>query len=522
MSPKHPIRTHAPGTSNEGPTGIRDKAPDYLPRRPVNTQSPEPGHAQAHQFPERAPLPDAPPSGIEVINLPIGIQIRRASTERSISDYYLAPKLVDRLPAPDPETGIRSISSGRQYVDLVDGGTVPLGNDSEGHYRAKQMTELEPAGPRLERVAGTPTWRRVDRNSVSMADSELIVSRVRQGDGQEEAGPSKRPRPMDSSSEPWKDWGLSPQHASPDDVTIDGVRYKTLPRSDTPNHPVVYIKNPAHLVYDFDLMQVTLKRDINQQPRGAIQIPPTHHWEIDPNLPFGGPFTDYVATYFPELTADSLLNVARKQFSLANGSDIATGAGLTTLRQVFNDWKTRGNTPRPELIDPLLMLPVVPMSPGKGTARVLELPVLSDQAPLQRLTFDPRKFYADWDYFANSTQYGGDIKRFMASLLTRNGYTVFEPTTAQSYPTLIFQRTEHDFVFYMSLHRVHGKKIHIPSTSDQGFAPHRLLELIGVPAMRAVASAEAANKLIWLKGGSHISTDRPDSVFIVRSEDPRR
>ncbi|MCW8278389.1 hypothetical protein IMF27_24790 [Pseudomonas sp. PCH199] len=109
------------------------------------------------------------------------------------------------------------------------------------------------------------------------------------------------------------------------------------------------------------------------------------------------------------------------------------------------------------MADPLLMLPIVPMSPGKGTARVLELPVLADHAPLQRLTFDPRKFREEWQYFT-TTQYAGDIKRFMASLLTRHGYTVFEPTIAQSYPALVFQRTGHDFVFYMTLHRVHGKK----------------------------------------------------------------
>ncbi|MDZ5434416.1 hypothetical protein T3H00_17310 [Pseudomonas fluorescens] len=102
-----------------------------------------------------------------------------------------------------------------------------------------------------------------------------------------------------------------------------------------------------------------------------------------------------------------------------------------------------------------------------------------------------------------------------------NGYVVFEPTTAQNYPAAVFRRPGHDFVFHMTLHRVHGKKIHVPSTSDQGFSPHRSLELIGRAAMRMVQDAEAANKLIWLRGGSQISIDRQDSVFIVRTDDPR-
>jgi hypothetical protein len=378
-----------------------------------------------------------------------------------------------------------------------------LGIDAQGHFRASQMSELLPSGPRIERIGRTSKWRQIQPESTGSGDSQLIIS--------------LRPH---ASSEAWADWGIDVQHASPHDINIEGVHYKTLPRGDAPTHPIVYIKNPAHLVYDFDLLHSTLRQTPEQQPRGAIQVPPTHHWQVDPKLPFDLPLTDYVATYFPELSEISLLNVARKQFVLANGSDTATNAGLTTLRQVFNDWKTAGITPRPELADPLLMLPVSPMTTRTAGSRTVELPLFSDQTPLQRLTFDPRKFRTEWQYFTTA-QSAVDIKRFMFNLLTRNGYRVFKPTGAQSYPALVFQRTGHDFVFYMTLHRVHGQKIHLLSTSDQGFAPHRAVELIGRPAMRAVQDAETANKLIWLKGGSQFSADRPDSVFILRTDDPR-
>ncbi|MHC8319720.1 hypothetical protein ACYZT4_03295 [Pseudomonas sp. GB2N2] len=432
------------------------------------------------------------------------------------------------MPEPDAQHGLRSIVSGRKYVDLVDGGTVLLGVDAEGHYRAKLMSELIPSGPRLARVGNTPQWRRIEPDNISTVDSELIVTR-RQLPLDEATGPAKRPRMTDgmidgqpvpgAGAVPWSDWGIAPPQASPTDVTIAGIRYKTVPRSETAAEPIVYIKHPAHVNYDFDLLQRTLSLDPANQPRGAIQVPPDQHWEIDPTRPFEVALTDYVATYFPELTEVSMLNVAREQFALANGCRFATGTGLTTLRQVFNDWKTTNNTPRPELADPLLMLPITPTSPGQGTNRILALPALSDPAPLRRLEFDPHKFQDTWDYFT-LTQSAIDAKRFMKDLLERNGYAVFTPTSAPTYPALVFLRNGHDFVFYMSLYRARGNKIHVPSTDVRILTPDRMLQQIGQPAMQAVERAHKVNKLIWLRGGSHVSAQQPNSVFIVRTDAP--
>lgn len=485
MRPKPPSRPKAPGSPNENAPGRRDTGPDSVPGRPVTSHGHQPDPPPRQPLPGHTQTTDAQAPAVEIFDLPAETHISRVITDHPISNYFLPPAMVDRLPAPDPQTGVRSIVSGRQYVDLADGGTVLLGSDWQGQWRARQPSELTPSGPRLVRVEGTLTWRVVQPHS-----------------------------------EPWQNWGIGPQQASTEVIAADGVHYQTLPRRDAPEHPIAYIKNPAHPGYDFDLLEAVLRHHTEQQPRGAIQVPPAHHWQIDPTLPFDKTLTEYVGTYFADLSQVSQHNVARQQFVLANGSDTANGAGLTTLRQVFNDWKTLNATPRPELADPLLMLPVMPTVPGNGTSRILELPAPDDQASLQRLTFDPQKFRQDWSYFS-TTQYPGDIKRFMEGLLTRNGYTVFEPTPAQAYPALVFRRTGHDFVFYMTLHRILGKRIHIPSSSDRGFAPERLPQLIGVPALRAVQNAEAANTLIWLKGGSHISADYPSSVFIVRSDDPR-
>ena len=520
MSPKYPSRPKVPGSTNDSTPGRRDVTADPLPRRPGILPGHEPDLSQRHPFPEPSPAPDAQPAAVEITDLPAGPHISRITTDHPISNYYLSTR---GLPVPDLQTGFRSVGSGRRFVDLVDGGTVLVDTDRRGHLRARHPSELQPSGPRLERVEGTLAWRQVPTDTLRMGDSELIISRHPvQGEGQEEAGPSKRPRipEADVASEPWKNWGIAAHHASPEDVTIEGIHYKTVPRIDAPDHPIVYIKNPAHLVYDFDLLQNTLRRQVEQQPRGAIQVPPTHHWKVDPTLPFDRSLTHYVATYFPELSDLCVLNVARKQFSLANGSDIATGAGLTTLRQAHNDWKTSSITPRPELVDPLLMLSVLPTVPGKSTYGIVELPDSADQVSLQRLEFDTRKFSREWSFFT-STLSAGDIKRFMRDLLTRNGYTVFELGPAHTFPTIVFTRRGHDFVFYMTLHRLHGRKVQIPPTDKRRHAPERLPEVLGLPAMRAVQNAEAANKLIWLKGGGQFVNDRPDSVFILRTDDPR-
>lgn len=110
----------------------------------------------------------------------------------------------------------------------------------------------------------------------------------------------------------------------------------------------------------------------------------------------------------------------------------------------------------------------------------------------------------------------------MRNLLIRHGYTVFELTPAQTYATLVFKRTGHDFLYHMTVHRVHGRRLHIHDNASDGLNPARLPDLIGEPATQALRAAEAAEKVIWLKGGSHVSTDYGNSVFIVRTDDPRR
>ena len=486
MRPKNPPRPKPPAPSVEGVSIPRDLAPDYLPTRPGRWPDQGNDPLAGHRSTGHPQTPDSQPAVVTISDLPPETQVTRVSVDHPISNYYLPPGLVQRLPAPDTQTGLRSIVSGRHYVDLAGGGTVLLGTDSLGHPRARHPSELVPSGPRLERVPGTHQWRQVLAASL-----------------------------------PWERWGISPQQASPQDIYIDNICYRTLPRGTPPDHPIAYIKNPGHAAYDFDLLQAILRHSPDQQPRGAIQVPPNQHWELDPTHPFERALSDSVGLQFPGLNEASIQNIARRQFILANGADTATEAGMTALRQVFNDWKNAAPTPRPELSDPLLMLPVKPMTPGNGAARILDLPNPADLGPLSRLAFDPKKFPREWDYFS-TTQYAGDLKRFMRNLLIRHGYSVFDPTSAQTFATLVFYRPGHDFLFHMTLHRAHGKRVHIAENASDGLLPARLPELIGRPAMQALQEADAAGKVVWLKGGSHLSLDHDSSVFIMRTDDPRK
>ncbi|MDD0971970.1 MULTISPECIES: hypothetical protein [Pseudomonas] len=509
MSPKRPTRpkTDAPDTTPV----VRNTTPDIPapPRRvPDSLIDPTLTHP-AWQLPA-PPVPRR--QMIEIYELPADTHVRDSTAQRPIGSYFLAPGLVSRLPPPDVQSGIRS--AGRHaYVDLVEGGTVLTGPDAQSGTRARLSNELLASGPLLERVQGTLMWRPVPAQNTPDADtSRLIITRHPLPDDGQSAVPPKRRRP-DETPERWNSWGIDPQHATTGDIRVDGIQYKVIPRGDA-SDPIVYIKNPNHMIYDFDLLNRTLGSDLQQQPRGAIQVPPAHHWQIDPTLPFERPLTDYVRQYFPQLSATSLENVAFHQFVMANGSHTATGSGLTLLRQTFNDWKAGNVYPRPQLADPLLMLPILPTS-GSGTTRLIELPTPSPGGPLQRLDFDPVLFHREWDFYT-STQSGVEIKRFMASLLTRNGYSVFDPSPSNSYPALVFKRSGHDYVFFISLHRIRGRNIKQALTSDQHSASLRLHVQVGAPAATAVIAAHAENKVVWLRGGTQIRAGADDTVLIVR------
>ncbi|HEX4546932.1 hypothetical protein [Pseudomonas sp.] len=521
MSPKRPIKPGAPTATPDTPFAIPDASPPFLHRLPLNI--PPHGTDSTPIAQPRTPGQSSPdhPAPLEIIELPADTHITPVIAHAPIEHFFLPPSQLSRLPPPDALSGFRKLGTQRHFVDLQEGGTVLLGIDPENHYRAKLHSDFRPSGPRVERVEGTLFWRvKPTDESPGGSDSRLTIKRVREAhDDSAEVIDPKRTSTSTSSdgTDPWKQWQASPQQPSLETIEIDGTRFLLLPRGTEPDHPIVYIKNPEHRVYDFDYMERILDTDLMQQPRGAIRIPPANQWEVDPNPPFQHPLKQYITTYFPQMSKTSTNKVARHQFFLANDGEMATGVGLTRLRQTFNDWKSGNSAPRPTLADPLLMLPILPTSSTiAGLVRTLDLPDTSPEGPLQRLDFDQTS--REWDYF-KTTQSGFDLKWLMAEILNRQGYDVFPPAPSTAFPALVFRRKNHSFVFFISLHRVRGRTIHQRLYSGPDADDARLNTQVGYSALQEILQAHAEKRLVCLKGGSQILASQPDSIFIVREDE---
>ncbi|MBT2340539.1 MULTISPECIES: hypothetical protein [Pseudomonas] len=525
MSPKRNTRPTV--STPDAPHATRDRETQTSPASPVRTE----GADQAPVSPPgRQTEPAEPPlPTIRLSEITTQVLTGDGSVSVSLDNYYLPPELVPLLSEPDANSGIRTFRT-RTYVELAEGGTVLLGRDAQDHYRARSSAELIASGPRLEQVEGSLLWRRIPQPVVTDgSDSTLTITlhTLPEEDSTEVSTP-KRPRlsepqgaaPGDGTSVFSKNWGVEPRFM-PEFITINGVHYKVVTRVDAREFPITYIQHPTHAAYDFDVMEATLRHTPDEQPRSAIRVPPHDHWEIDPRLPFEKPLTAYVRDAFPEVTTVTLGNIARKQFELANNSTFADAAGLTALRQIFHSWKNGTPSPHPEWTDPLLMLPILPTSSGATSAsRAIDLPVPSATGALDRLDFDPLWFQREWNFFT-STYSPMDLKRFMAGLLTRNGYTVMEPNTFNSFPALVFRRTGHDYVFFMSLHRTRIPKLSLPTHMNPNTTGINLETQVGEAAAQVVKDAHQANKIVWLKGGSQIRPNFADTVFIIRDDNAR-
>ncbi|SCY89619.1 hypothetical protein [Pseudomonas sp. NFACC37-1] len=523
MSPRKNTRPNVPTSPPDTPHGSRDTTPESLPRSPIrvddsdSSPSPSPGR--------QTEAADAQPTVVQVAELTSQAAIAHVPASLSLDNYYLSPELIPMLSDPDPTSGIQTFRT-RTYVKLAEGGTVLLGRDADQNYRARSSAELVASGPRLEQVEGSLLWRQVSHGS----DSTLTITRYNVPDDDPLEGPApKRQRTAPPSSEVAvettpvfrKEWGVEPKLTLPAFITIGDVHYKRVTRVDARDYPIAYIQQPGHPAYDFDLLEAILRHTPDEQPRSVIRVPPDNHWEIDARLPFEKPLTAYVREVFPEVTTVTLENIARRQFELANSSLIADAAGLTALRQIFHSWKNAVPSPHPQWTDPLLMLPVLPTSSGITSAsRSIDLPISTSTGRLDRLDFDPLRFPREWNFFM-STYSPMDLKRFMAGILTRNGYTVMEPNSFNSFPALVFRRTGHEYVFFMSLHRTRMPKLSLPTHMNPNTTGINLETQVGDAAAQAVKDAHQAGKIIWLKGGSQIRPGYADTVFIIRDDNAR-
>ncbi|KAE9642134.1 hypothetical protein [Pseudomonas sp. PB106] len=324
--------------------------------------------------------------------------------------------------------------------------------------------------------------------------------------------PSQAARPTQASL---ANRDIPVEAAPPLAVSIDGERHTLLPRAT--DDMIVYIDDPAHPARSFDSLETLLHIDKQHQPRGAIRVPPENVWKIDPFMAFEKPMKASVAEYFPTFSSLTLHNVAKHQFKLANGSTTTTGAGLTALRQTFNDWRVGNPAPRAELAEPLLMLPTLPITPASGqTLRKLVVPEPAS-GDLMRIDLEVNYYRDDYDYFLAHPG-GLNLKVYMADMLRRTGYRVLLPNGGNAWPALVFTRDGHDRVFFLSLYRTRDNFIPLPLTPDPRTAS-TLIDRIGTQASQVLLEADAGGKVVWLKGGIQ-QTAGMETVFIVRDDIP--
>jgi hypothetical protein len=273
MSPKRPIKPGASTTSPETPFTLPDVGPPALHRLPLNIAPHGEDRVPVDHL--RAPVqsPSSRHAPLEIVDLPAETHITPVVVHVPIEHFFLPPNQLSRLPAPNALSGIRELGTQRHFVDLQEGGTVLLGIDSENHFRARLNSDYRPSGPRVERVEGTLTWRvKPSDESAGGSDSRLTLKRLRNPDDdpQDVVAPKRSSTSTGEEwSDPWKKWDAPPQQASIGGIEVDGIRFLLVPRGTDPDHPIVYIKNPEHWVYDFDYMERILGTDLMQQPRGG-------------------------------------------------------------------------------------------------------------------------------------------------------------------------------------------------------------------------------------------------------------
>ena len=301
MSPRRNTRPTLTKSSPDTPHSSRDTSLDTMLGNPL--RGAETDQASGSPTGRQTEATESQRPTVQVSEIASATAISDGSLSVSLDNYYLSPELVPLLSEPDATSGIRTFKT-RTYVELAEGGTVLLGRDSEQNYRARSGTELVASGPRLEQVEGSLLWRRLAHRETQQGDFNLPPTRAFR-----------------------KNWGVDPRFTLSELITINNVHYKVVTRSDARESPITYIQSPAHPIYDFDLLEATLRHMPDEQPRGAIQVPPDNHWEIDARLPFEKTLTAYVRDFFPEVTTVTLENIARRQFELSNDSPFADSSG---------------------------------------------------------------------------------------------------------------------------------------------------------------------------------------------------
>lgn len=531
MAPKPPKKITKPNTPDTDPStrnpsledgtaiprdssdaGIAGLLPDDL-HSSLNT----PGN----QRNEGEPGNTSRPPEVVVEDVSASGQAASTSTGTTSDMTFLAGFLTSSLTKAQAD-GLRHGKHQRVYAEIENEGVTLVRRGANGQYRAASHNELNASGPVLERIAGTDFWRK--KNTATTNEQPGPSTRKRPRLDEDTDNPSgteslaahlraQQASALDLSSALWRNWGTSAKPLSGETVEIDGLHYRIVPHGSPQSTGVAYLEHPQFSPSRYAEFEQMLHADPSLQPTWAVRK--NDKWQVvESPRPFDKSLTGYVAVTFRDFSDTSLSNVARTVFNRANNADVINAFGLMVMHQTFRNWAspTRARAPRPELADPLLMLPTLPRTMNNGW---FALPPPESAGALRRLDFAPQHFQTEWNnYSGDPSDY--NLKRLVGSVLVRNGYDVFPLTNEHRGPTLVFTRANHDAVFFLKLGRVEGDAVRqITPSGDELTDPH-LASRIGEPARAALRTAYDQNKVIWLLGGTQKTALGWESVFIIR------
>ncbi|MCF4997693.1 hypothetical protein GIW70_07970 [Pseudomonas syringae] len=433
---------------------------------------------------------------------------------------FIPDNLASRLTqAHDSVEGLRYDKHKRIYIDTAQG-TVMVQRRPDGTYQQKSASELVASGPIFEPVPNTKFWQR------------------REQPQQEEAGPSKRPRldrqtgdssetrratptpesrtpdPLDLSQNLWRNWGKNTRPESGESVEINQLHYRIVPQGSQVD--IVYLEHPGFSPARYDAFDQMLRDEPSLQPRWARKV--EGQWEVfEARLPFERSLTQYTAGQFKYLSDLSVEATARTAFNKAAHAGVIDGPGISLLTQTMRFWSRAPDapTPRRDLADPLMMLPVRSNRfESDILGGVLELPLPSDVA-FQHVDLDPQKFPRQWTAYEAAPD-KAQLRALFHTLLEDMGYNVNASTRRLSEDALLFHRDGIDAVFVLKFPHVAGNTIArytLPGTEiSSSVFQMRLNE-----ADRVRLNAHLRNnQVIFLVGGvQQLSPDRY-SLFIIR------
>ncbi|MGY2342131.1 hypothetical protein ACW9HW_23155 [Pseudomonas sp. SDO5532_S415] len=529
---KPPRKIPRPGTPDTDQTVRPNRAEDGTPPRynlPDIDISGPPIDLPGRRRPEGGSdnTPREPQIAVVDISTPGPLTLSPAVATSDIT--FLPSALIPKLPAPGDD-GLRYGQLRSKYAEIENEGVTLVRLRDDGEYQASSASELTPTGPLLERIAGTAYWRRKntdnpDRPAGPPPDEQpgpSTRSRPRPAEGGGniiEANPMlaeliARPiAPLDLSVGLLQNWGKTTQPQSVESLEINGLHYRIVPEGRPEDYGVAFVEHPRFTPSSFEKFEQMLQEDPSLQPRWAIRR--HDQWEaLERPFPFDNTLTGYVAGTFRDFSDATLNSVARTLFNRANHSEVINGEGLLVVKQTLRNWADPLGPPSPrrELSDPLLMLPIL----NRSTRSNRDMVVLPESTgALQRVDFAPDRFPREWHRFtAQPDNY--NLKEFMASVLARNGYDVFPVTRGHEEPTLVFTRSSHDSVFFLKLGNVTGDAIRYSERPGNELSNPQLATRIGELARAKLLTAFNQDKVVWLAGGIQTTPSGGQSVFIIR------